>query len=90
MGVVFDQVHAMKTVLLNCRTVFVARGLVSCFYTTQTNHIISQLFSQLLLLSAKSILFLVKSIICTHVTKDKAQASTGRWLLSTATCLKTN
>ena len=26
-GVVFDQAHAMKTVLLNCRTVFVACGL---------------------------------------------------------------
>ena len=35
MGVVFDQAHAMKTVLLNCRTVFVACGLV-------TNPIISQ------------------------------------------------
>ena len=27
MGVVFDQAHAMKTVLLNCRTVFIACGL---------------------------------------------------------------
>ena len=27
MGVVFYQAHAMKTVLLNCRTVFVACGL---------------------------------------------------------------
>ena len=27
MGVVFDQAHAMKTVLLNCRIVFVASGL---------------------------------------------------------------
>ena len=39
MGVVFDrdQAHAMKTVLLNCRTVFVARGLTKsefCIYTT--------------------------------------------------------
>ena len=27
MGIVFDQAHAMKTILLNCRTVFVACGL---------------------------------------------------------------
>ena len=27
MGVVFDQAHAMKTILLYCRTVFVACGL---------------------------------------------------------------
>ena len=27
MGVVFDHAHAMKTILLNCRTVFVACGL---------------------------------------------------------------
>ena len=40
MGMVFDQAHAMKTVLLNFRTVFVHVVLpnpVFCFYTTQTN-----------------------------------------------------
>ena len=68
MGVVFYQAHAMKTVLINCRTVFVARGPVFS--------------SQSLSLSAKHIRH------TQSCNKGQAQASTGRWFLSAATCLE--